>query len=88
MNGSTNNHGTITLSVTGSATPLIDNLIDTGSTITLMAVNEAARNLLPNITSLTIGSCVLHHSPASLSSSASVTTGGGAVPIYNYVVWS
>lgn len=86
--GRTNNRGTITLTVTGTVTPLPDVNIDVNSVITLMASNEAARNLLPNITSLTEGACVLHHSPASLSSSVSVTVGGGAVPIYDYVVWS
>lgn len=89
MQGRTNNRGTISLTVTGSTTPLIDPRIDVNSVITLMAVNESARNLLPNIPSLTEGSCVLHHSPASLSSSASSTTSGGrGIPVYNYVVWS
>jgi len=89
MQGRTNNRGSISLTVTGSSTPLIDARIDVNSVITLMASNESARNLLPNITSLTEGACVLHHSPASLSSSASSTTAGGrGIPIYSYVVWS
>ena len=88
MQGRTNNRGTVTLTVTGTATPLLDPLIGADSVVSLQAVNEAARNLLPNVTSFTDGACVLHHSPASLSSSVSTTTGTKAVPIYDYVVWS
>lgn len=88
LQGQSNNRGSLTLTVTGSATPLIDPRIDVNSVIHFMPANEAARDRNLYVTSLTEGACTVNHIPASLSSSVSVTTGSKAVPIYNYTVWS